>query len=191
VPGPSSAKRLCVHDAKKDDGKKGGKLMNICVEIKNKKNTLLQFNVLDQIIAEAITNAFTQVNNNKALSGWPIPSVGCTLDHITVFLYDPKNDVLLQLAHQLPIWGKPNEISLKTVVHIWMLLNFTVFMHKNIADEYKFESSNFHHLTGAFLEDYWNLQPGKAFSTAGFSYNDVYSDVLIEAMISGEEIDKW
>jgi hypothetical protein len=187
IPGPSSSKRLRIHvDEKKNDETKN---ISLCVEVKSRKTSMLHFDVFDQIIAEAITNAFTQVNNSKALSGWLIPSFGCTLDHITVFLYDPKNDILLQLAAQLPIWDKITEMSVKTIVHIWMLLNFTVFMHKNISDEYKFNCSNFHHLTGILLKEYWNLQSGEAFST-GFSYNDFYTDLLLEALETGEEVCK-
>jgi hypothetical protein len=176
IPGPSSSKRLRMH-------------VDPEIGIDKQKNTLLHFNVLDQIIAEAITNAFAQVNNSKDLSGWLIPSFGCTLDRITVFLYDPKKDVLLQLATQMPLLDETNEMSITTVVHIWMLLNFTVFMYKNIAGEYAFKCSNFHHLTGCLLKKYRDLQPGKAFST-GISYNDVYSDVLLQAILVGEEIHK-
>ena len=154
------------------------------------KTTLMHFNVLDQVIAEAITNAFTQIGRSKALSGWFIPSFGCTLDHVVVFLYDPKNDVLLQLAEQLPIWQQTEILSITTVVQIWMLLNFPLLMRKNIANEYRFNSSNFHHLTGILLKEYWNLQAGKAFG-AGLSYNDFYFDkVLPTVMLNGEEVCK-
>jgi hypothetical protein len=150
---------------------------------------LRMLSVLDQIIAGAITNAFTQVNNTKVLSGCLIPCFGCTLDHVMVFMYDPKNDVLLQLTRGLTIWGAPKEILIRSVVHIWMVLNFTVFMQRNIANECRFHRSNFHHLSGNLLKGYWNLQPGMGFST-GFNFNDVYSDVLLDAYRFGKNMSK-
>jgi hypothetical protein len=181
IPGPSSSKRSRI--ASPSPSKR--------FQMSQQKTTPLHFNVFDQIIAETITNAFTQVNNSKTLTGWLIPSFGCTQDHITVLLYDPKNDVLLTLASQLHIWDEINvaEMSLKTVVYIWMILNFTVFMHKNIANEYRFNSSNFHNLAGSLLNKYWNLQAGKAIST-DVSYSDVYYDLFLEAIITGKEIGK-
>jgi hypothetical protein len=183
IPGPSSPKQLRIHKTNKIH-------VPMCVEVENKTSSLLHFDFLDKIIAETITNAFTQVNNSKALSGWLIPSFGCTLDHITVFLYDPTNDVLLQLTAQLPIWEIKGKALLDTtVIHIWMLLNFTVFMHKNIANEYEFNSSNFHNHAGTLLKEYRGLKAGEAFS--GISCNDIYTfDVLAAVLQNGEKIRK-
>ena len=47
--------------------------------------------VIDRIIAETITNAFSQINLTKTLTVWPIPTFGCTVDKVVVFMYDPKN----------------------------------------------------------------------------------------------------
>lgn len=109
IPGPSSPKQLRMHGDETEKRREHSASKQLCrasskTRKHSSKTTLLHFNVIDQIIAEAITNAFTQVNRNKALSGWLIPTFGCTLDHIVVFLYDPKNDVLLQLIHKLSIW---------------------------------------------------------------------------------------
>ena len=60
--------------------------------------------VIDRIIAETTTNAFSQINLTKTLTGWPIPTFGCTIDKVVVFMYDPKNDVLLQSTDLISFW---------------------------------------------------------------------------------------
>lgn len=86
-----------------------------------------------QLIAQTITNSFAQVNKNKALSGLPIPSFGCTSTKISIYSYDCENDILLKsLPLSLFELGK---VNLSTVVIIWLYLHFFLFMNKNIANK--------------------------------------------------------
>lgn len=167
--GPSSPKRICKDDNDNEE-----------------KETQSQ-QMIDQVIAQTITNAFSQVSKTPALSGWLIPTFGCALDHVIALLYDPKNDVLLQCVDKIPIWGF-NGLYLPSIVQIWMFLNFTVFTFKDLADDYELKRSNFHVLAKYRLEDYRKIKPGKAFNP---TYDcDYYSDVLIRMRKKGKKAHK-
>lgn len=91
------------------------------VEVKNNKSneqTLLNMHAIDQIVAESITNAFAQVNMNKPLSGWLIPTFRCTSEHVNVFLYDPVNDILLQSIELLQLWETEGALDIQSVVRV-------------------------------------------------------------------------
>ena len=95
--------------------------------------------VIGRIIAETITNAFSQINLTKTLTVWPIPTFGCTVDKVVVFMYDPKNDVLLQSTDLISFWRTEQTLDPTTIVFIWMMLNFPIFKCRNIADQYEFD----------------------------------------------------
>ena len=82
---PSAPKQLC----------RSASSYSLCMEVKHgrqNKDYLLNMTVIDRIITETITNAFSQINLTKTLTVWPIPTLGCTVDKVFVFMYDPKND---------------------------------------------------------------------------------------------------
>lgn len=167
--GPSSPKRIC-----KDDND-------------NEEKEPRSQQMIDHVIAQTITNAFSQVSKTPALSGWLIPTFGCALDHVIALLYDPKNDVLLQCVDKIPIWGRQG-LYLPSIVQIWMFLNFTVFTFKDLADDYELKRSNFHVLAKYRLEDYRKIKLGKAFNP---TYDcDYYSDVLIRMRKKGKKAHK-
>lgn len=71
IPGPPASKQLRRVSSEHDP----------CEKVqtgKCSKSPLLHFTVLDQIIAETITNPFTQLRS-RSLSGWFITTFGCTL----------------------------------------------------------------------------------------------------------------
>lgn len=110
--GPTRIKRICKENKDTEEGD----TLNMTSQHKKEKseankNCLANVNAMDQLIAQTITNAFSQVNRTPALSGWLIPTIGCTLDHVTALVYDPKNNVLLQSVDQIPIWGLNGPLS--------------------------------------------------------------------------------
>ena len=169
-PGPSAPKQLCRSSSSE----------SLCKEVKHgrhNKGSLLNMNVIDQIIAETITNAFAQINLTKALTGWLIPTFGCTVDQVVAFMYDPKSDVLLQSMDIISCWRTEKTLDLTTVVFIWMLLNFPIFMCKNLADQYEFDRSNFHKLAETKLKRYQKIVSG---NNESFDFeNDSYAEVVM------------
>ncbi|XP_060084854.1 uncharacterized protein LOC132564195 isoform X1 [Ylistrum balloti] len=128
-----------------------GKKCNICVEVKTSRrheNVLLDQKVLEQVIAEAITNGFAQVNSNRsALSHFLIPTIGTTSDHVSICLYDPENDILLYIKEQLELWSpgtKKNQLNVFTIIVIWIFLNFTFLTRKNFAAIVDLDKSGLH-----------------------------------------------
>ena len=168
--GPSAPKQLC----------RSSSSVSLCEEDKHgrhNKGYLLNMNVIDQIIAETITNAFAQINLTKALTGWLIPTFGCTVDQVVAFMYDPKSDVLLQSMDIISCWRAEKTLDLTTVVFIWMLLNFPIFMCKNLADQYEFDRSNFHKLAETKLKRYQKIGSG---NNESFDFeNDSYAEVVM------------
>lgn len=156
--GPSSPKRICKGDNDNEEKEtqsqqmsKSSSSVSLCIEGKAKNN------VIDQVIPQTITNAFSQVNKTPALSGWLIPTFGCALDHVIALFYDPKNDVLLQCVDKIPIWGSKG-LYFPSIVQIWMFLNFTVFTFKDLADDYKLKRCNFHVLAKYRFEHYRKMK---------------------------------
>lgn len=144
---------------------------------KHSRGCLLKMDVIDQLIAETITNAFSQMNSTKALTGWPIPTIGCTIDHVVVFMYDPNNDVLLQSMEPCSCWQTEKILDLTTVIFIWLMLNFPIFMCKNLVNEYEFDTSNFHKLAETKLRRYQKIVSG---GNENFNFeNDSYADVVM------------
>lgn len=169
-PGPSAQKQL----------RRSNSSVSQCIEDPHErysKGCLLKMDVIDQLIAETITNAFSQTNSTKALTGWPIPTICCTIDQVVVFMYDPNNDVLLQSMEPSSCWQTEKIIDLTTVIFIWMLLNFPIFMCKNLADEYEFDTSNFHKLAETKLKRYQKIVSGGN-ENLDFE-NDTYADVVM------------
>nr|XP_022310336.1 uncharacterized protein LOC111115785 [Crassostrea virginica] len=169
-PGPSAPKQLC----------RSSSSVSLCIEDehgRHNKRSLLNMNVIDQIIAETITNAFAQINLTKTLTGWLIPTFGCTVDQVVAFMYDPKSDVLLQSMDIISCWRAEKTLDLTTVVFIWMLLNFPIFMCKNLADQYEFDRSNFHKLAETKLKWYQTIVSGND-ESLNFE-NDSYAEVVM------------
>ncbi|XP_033738292.1 uncharacterized protein LOC117325897 [Pecten maximus] len=100
---------------------------------------LLDSKVLEQVLAEAITNGFAQVNRNKsALSGFFIPTIGTTSDHVSICLYDPESDCLLHIREEYKLWypGSKYKLNELTIIVIWLFLNFTVLTRRKLADAF-------------------------------------------------------
>lgn len=177
--GPSSPKRICKGD--NDNEEK---------ETQSQQMSKSSSSVIDQVIAQTITNAFSQVNKTPALSGWLIPTFGCALDHVIALFYDPKNDVLLQCVDKIPIWGSKG-LYFPSIVQIWMFLNFTVFTFKDLADDYELKRSNFHVLAKYRLDHYRKMKSGNFFKAFNPTYDcDYYSDVLLRMRKRGKKAHK-
>ena len=174
--------------------RKSSGCVSLCVEMigeqsEQNKNALLSMSskVLDRVIAETITNAFVQVNRTSALSGWLIPTFSCTTEYISLFLYDPKNDILLQCLNVFPIWTKDGSLNIETVVQLWMYLNFTFFMRKNFADDYVLNKSRFHDHAKSMLKQYQEIESGRDFSG---SLDEFYMEVVLPRLARGGKIAK-
>lgn len=177
--GPTRIKRICM----KNDDTEEGDTLNMTSQHKEDKS----MKEMDQLIAQTITNAFSQVNKTPALSGWLIPTIGCTLDHVTALFYDPENDVLLQSVDRIPIWGF-NGLYIPSIVQIWMFLNFTFFTFKDLADIYELNRSNFHSHAKNRLKDFRKMKCGKALNfICDFDY---HSDVLTKMRKKGKKAEK-
>lgn len=188
--GPSASKRMCKNDQDSEDAKDTEKKpsnFTFCVEVK--KNGIMDCSVSKQIIAQTITNAFAELNENKELSGWLIPTFGCTKDDLVVFLYDPKNDVLLQCESEIPIWVG-NTLSLNAIIQVWMLLNFPIFTKKNLADNYEMEKSNFHNLVQKMLPLYWSINRHNNFTGKSSSIEETYKRMLRTCRLWAKEAKK-
>ncbi|OWF42426.1 hypothetical protein KP79_PYT24213 [Mizuhopecten yessoensis] len=135
---------------------------DICVEEKAGKKhdiVLLDQKVIQQILAEAITNGFAQVNMNRgSLSHFLIPTFGATPEHVTICLYDPENDYLLHIQEQLPLFFHSglitDQLDEVTVIIIWLFLNFTLFTKENISSFIDLEKSGLHKDLEEFLKFY-------------------------------------
>ena len=143
---------------------------------KSKPEALLNLYNLDQIIAEAITNGFAQVNQNVTMSGWLIPTFACTFEHIVVFLYDSVNDVLLQTMTPTPLWSQPDVLNIDAIVEIWMYLNFSLFSNPNLAEEFEFVKSRFHECASEKLVYYKQAVCHQEIKSADTNY---YANVVL------------
>lgn len=186
VVGPTSKKRICKCDS---DTEEDALMASQHKEDKARtdKKCSANVNAMDQLIALTITNAFSQVNETPALSGWLIPTIGCTLDHVTALFYDSQNDVLLQSVDQIPLWGL-NGLYIPSIVQIWMFVNFTVFTFKDLANDLKLNRSDFHNLAKNRLKYFRKIKCGRALNPV---YNcDFYSDVLTRMRKKGRKAPK-
>ncbi|XP_021371990.1 uncharacterized protein LOC110462378 isoform X2 [Mizuhopecten yessoensis] len=118
------------------------------LNIETKKNDLAMKQPLCQLIAQTITNSFAQVNENKQLSQFLIPSFGCSNNQIVIFGYDSENDVLVKKVDPILLWtGADNiwHLSVSAVVQIWMYMHFPLLMLPSLANQYDTNiRSNFH-----------------------------------------------
>ncbi|XP_069126274.1 uncharacterized protein [Argopecten irradians] len=121
---------------------------DIRVDVKRHSSVLLDLKVLNQILAEAITNGFAQVKKNRSsLSDFLIPTFGATADHISLCLYDPINDCLLHIFKELKLWINTHtryKLNPETIIIIWLFLNFTSFTKKNLASAADLKKSGLH-----------------------------------------------
>ncbi|KAJ8321691.1 hypothetical protein KUTeg_000162, partial [Tegillarca granosa] len=118
---------------------------------KNKKT-------FDQIVSETITNAFAQVNMNNCLEGWLIQTFGCTSDFAYVFLYDPVNDLLMHSCPLLDLWPSPGTLNMRSVITLWLFLNFSTFISKNLSEKFYLSESGFHKIVKEKLAFYKKIQ---------------------------------
>ncbi|XP_069122928.1 uncharacterized protein [Argopecten irradians] len=103
---------------------------------------------LCQLIAQTITNSFAQVNENKQLSQFLIPSFGCFNNQIVIFGYDSENDVLVKKIDPIVLWTESDNVwhlSISAIVQIWMYIYFPLLMLPSLAKRYDNNiQSNFH-----------------------------------------------
>lgn len=103
---------------------------------------------LCQLIAQTITNSFAQVNENKQLSQFLIPSFGCFNNQIVIFGYDSENDVLVKKIDPIVLWTESDNVwhlSISAIVQIWMYIYFPLLMLPSLAKGYDNNiQSNFH-----------------------------------------------
>ncbi|XP_033746275.1 uncharacterized protein LOC117331579 [Pecten maximus] len=101
-----------------------------------------------QLIAQTITNSFAQVNENKRLSEFLIPSFGCCNNEIVIFGYDCENDVLVKKIDPIALWTEVDDVwqlSISAIVQIWMYIHFPLMMLPSLAKSYDNNiQSNFH-----------------------------------------------
>ncbi|XP_069131447.1 uncharacterized protein [Argopecten irradians] len=141
----------------------------ICLECGDaNKNVLLDLHTIDKVVAEAITNSFAQVNTKKSLDDLFIPTFSCSSDCVSVFLYHPTKDILLESTDLLNLWNvtfTENLLSLHTVVWLWLFLNFTTFMVSGtqLEENVKLDKSKFHEYMKDRLKFYQNLETGMPF----------------------------
>ncbi|XP_069141159.1 uncharacterized protein [Argopecten irradians] len=142
-----------------------GKLIN------KQDNVLLDSKVLKQILAEALTNGFAQVNRDtNTLSQFFIPTIGATLEHLTVCMYDCENDVLLHIQDQLELWCPDdttcyNQLNVTTIVIMWIFLNFTVFTRQNLCNVLDLDRSGLYDKLKESLEWYRKADLGGNFTS--------------------------
>ncbi|KAK3089697.1 hypothetical protein FSP39_005698 [Pinctada imbricata] len=156
--------------------------VGMCIAMENNKSSdiLFRSNIIDQIMASAMTNAFAQVNSNSHLKGLMIPSFACTQDYILVFLYDPENDILLQ-TNVFKLFEGPGRLSISAIVQVWMFLNFVELLKPDLANEYEFEPSRFHNSVMGYLSHYKNATYGEKL---GPSESNYIGEVVMPIMFS-------
>ncbi|XP_033752414.1 uncharacterized protein LOC117336140 [Pecten maximus] len=128
---------------------------DICEEVE----TLTDLKVLKQILAEAVTNGFAQVNKDKnTLSHLLIPTFGATADHVSICLYDPESDCLLHSNEELDLWysKEAGKLNVNTIIVIWLFLNFTIFTKKQVAALLDLDKSGIHDDLKEHLKYYRN-----------------------------------
>ncbi|XP_033758781.1 uncharacterized protein LOC117341062 isoform X1 [Pecten maximus] len=144
------------------------------VNSKNGKDTLYDLHVLDRIVAEAVTNSFTQVYSQASLADLLIPTVATTSKYFTILLYDPVNDILLQDVLRFSIWEYPEDarLNLFSVVCLWLFFNFTTFVRKTSLwrNEIETVESEFHKILDLKLERY------KKISTDNKTQTEILND---------------
>ncbi|XP_033727920.1 uncharacterized protein LOC117317282 [Pecten maximus] len=105
---------------------------------------------LCQLIAQTITNSFAQVNKNKQLSPYIIPSFGCSNNRMIIFGYDSEGDVMVKKIDPILLWTCTDNIwhlSVSAVVQIWMYIHFQLLMLPSIAERFETNiKSNFHRM---------------------------------------------
>ncbi|XP_033757747.1 uncharacterized protein LOC117340080 [Pecten maximus] len=84
-----------------------------------------------RLMAQTITNAFAQVNQNEQLAGLAVPAFGCTPSNLMFYAYDCKNDVLLRKIFGVNFVHKQS--LAEAAVLVWLHLNFTVFMKEDVT----------------------------------------------------------
>lgn len=97
-----------------------------------------------EVLAQTITNGFAQVNHHKCHENVFVPSFACSIEEISIFAYDSKNDFLACRHDGNLILVDPVDhcIPLFSLVYIWMYMNFALFMKP--SDRLKIKKSNFH-----------------------------------------------
>lgn len=85
---------------------------------KNKKSK-------SQALSQCIVNAFCEAKRDKTLFDKFIPSFLATEEYIRIILYNCSSDILL-LSEELPIW-KEAELDTRTLLQVWLFLNFEKF----------------------------------------------------------------
>ncbi|XP_069117482.1 uncharacterized protein [Argopecten irradians] len=143
---------------------------DICDEVRanNKHDSvLLESKVVEQIIAEAITNGFAQVNRNEnTLSHFLIPTIAATVDHVCICLYDPLYDCLLLAEEWMKLWIPQKDIlDHKTIVVVWLFLNFTVFTETKMAAKHNLDISGLHAQLQNHLVYYREVETRKQFNS--------------------------
>ncbi|XP_033740212.1 uncharacterized protein LOC117327374 [Pecten maximus] len=135
---------------------------DICAEVKaNKKyDNIFESRLLEQILAEAITNGFAQLNRSRStLLHFLIPTIGVTSDHVSVCLYDPEYDCLLLSSKRLRLWIPEKKIlNNEIIVVIWLFLNFTVFTEQKVATKYDLDKSGLHAELKNHLQHYRKVE---------------------------------
>lgn len=117
------------------------------VEVKNSNN----FSPGDysQILAQTMVFSFLQNKLNASGSeNSLVPGVGICADKLIIFLYDCKEDVLLQ-STQMKLFSSQGEevLSCRAVVILWLVLNYGIFC-TGIPDKYKQYKADFHERLG-------------------------------------------
>ena len=78
------------------------------------------YNFHEQVVSQCLTNAFSQRSEGL------VPSIGCTLDEMIIYLYDPKQDILLRRFINLQLFEDAC-FSLESIIELWVILNLHLF----------------------------------------------------------------
>ena len=104
-------------------------------------------NSWSRIIAETIVFSFLQHKHNyEKLRNNLIPGISINNGKLVVFMYDCEKDVLLGSV-AMDLFDK-NNIHMRTVIFLWLVLNYKLFC-SGVIDDFKNVKANFHRLIGA------------------------------------------
>ena len=135
--------------------------LSYTIEEKKPAQNSYAYDFQEQVVSQCLTNAFAQ---KSSLNGDNlIPSIGCTMDGMIIFLYDPYQDILLRMFYKLKLYLKESNnrmFYLESIIELWIILNLYIFkpvMQKNLEDKVKCGFKSILKNTGV-LQAYENLR---------------------------------
>lgn len=135
--------------------------------------------IIQQVMAETLVFSFLQhEHNTDKVSSYLVPGIGLCKEHMILYMYDCKEDVLLGIPPLSIFPNKSDGIDRRTVVLLWLVLNYGLFC-TGVPEELKKHKAGIKKIVGENILEMYYTKVSKPCHVKQINFFQPKTDAMI------------